>query len=196
MYKRQVSLFDVARASKDPSNLPDGADTGLDESYSHLPDAATYPNGCHVCEVEIDPETGVVEIMRYTVMDDFGDVINPLLIEGQVHGGIVQGLGQALQEHTVYDEESGQLLTASFMDYTLPRAGDLPYFDFNMRNVKCKTNPLGIKGSGEAGAIGATPSVINAIIDALSSDGENIDIDMPATPDVIWRAANQSLAAE
>jgi carbon-monoxide dehydrogenase large subunit len=129
-------------------------------------------------------------------MDDFGDVINPLLIEGQVHGGIVQGLGQALQEHTVYDEESGQLLTASFMDYTLPRAGDLPYFDFNMRNVKCKTNPLGIKGSGEAGAIGAPPSVINAIIDALSSDGENIDIDMPATPDVIWRAANQSLAAE
>ena len=134
--------------------------------------------------------------MRYTVMDDFGDVINPLLIEGQVHGGIVQGLGQALQEHTVYDEESGQLLTASFMDYTLPRAGDLPYFDFNMRNVKCKTNPLGIKGSGEAGAIVAPPSVINAIIDALSSDGENIDIDMPATPDVIWRAANQSLAAE
>ena len=193
---RMVSLFDVARASKDPSNLPDGTDAGLDESYSHLPDAATYPNGCHVCEIEIDPETGVVEILRYTVMDDFGDIINPLLIEGQVHGGIVQGLGQALQEHTVYDEESGQLLTASFMDYTLPRAGDLPYFDFNMRNVRCKTNPLGIKGSGEAGAIGAPPSVINAIIDALSPDGENIDIDMPATPDVIWRAANQSLAAE
>ncbi|MFT5180139.1 MAG: carbon-monoxide dehydrogenase large subunit [Alphaproteobacteria bacterium] len=193
---RTMSLFDVARAAQEAGNLPEGAEPGLDEAYSHTPDAATYPNGCHICEVEIDPDTGILEIVRYTVMDDFGDVINPFLIEGQVHGGIVQGIGQALQEHTVYDDNSGQLVTASFMDYTLPRAGDFPYFDFNMRNVKCVTNPLGIKGSGEAGAIGAPPSVINAIINAMAAGGGSTEVDMPATPDVIWAAANQPLAAE
>ena len=193
---RTMSLFDVARAARDASNLPEGVEPGLDEAYSHTPEAATYPNGCHVCEVEIDPDTGILEIVRYTVMDDFGDVINPLLIEGQVHGGIVQGIGQALQEHTVYDEQSGQLVTASFMDYTLPRAGDFPYFDFNMRNVKCVTNPLGIKGSGEAGAIGAPPAIINAIINAMAASGGSTEVDMPATPDVIWAAANRPLAAE
>jgi carbon-monoxide dehydrogenase large subunit len=193
---RTISLFDVARASHKPENLPESIEPGLDEAYSHTPDAPTFPNGCHICEIEIDPETGILEIVKYTVMDDFGDVINPLLIEGQVHGGIVQGIGQALQEHTVYENNSGQLVTASFMDYRLPRAGDFPYFDFNMRNVKCITNPLGIKGSGEAGAIGAPASVMNAIIDALYKGDGSIEIDMPATPDVIWEAANKPLAAE
>ncbi|NKB50012.1 MAG: molybdopterin-dependent oxidoreductase [Alphaproteobacteria bacterium] len=193
---RTMSLFDVARAAQEAGNLPEGADPGLDEAYSHTPDAATYPNGCHVCEVEIDPDTGNLAIMRYTVMDDFGDVVNPLLIEGQVHGGIVQGVGQALYEHTVYDGQSGQLVSGSFMDYTLPRADDVPNFDFNMRNVKCTTNPMGLKGSGEAGAIGAPPAVINAIIDALAAAGGSTEVNMPATPDVIWAAANQPLAAE
>ena len=193
---RTMSLFDVARASNKPENLPEGIEPGLDETYSHTPDAPTYPNGCHICEIEIDPETGILEIIKYTVMDDFGDVVNPLLIEGQVHGGIVQGIGQALQEHTVYENNSGQLVTASFMDYRLPRADDFPYFDFNMRNVKCVTNPLGIKGSGEAGAIGAPASIINAIIDALHKADGSLEIDMPATPDVIWQAANSPLAAE
>ena len=149
-----------------------------------------------MCEVEIDPETGHVEILRYTAVDDFGDAINPLLIAGQVHGGVVQGVGQALQEHTVYDEESGQLVSGSFMDYQLPRADDIPFFAFSMRNTRCATNPLGIKGTGEAGAIAACPAVINALVDALSPDGGPVEIDMPATPDVVWGLANQPLAAE
>ena len=192
---RMMSLFDVARAAQDEANVPEGAEPGLDEAYTHTPDVATFPNGCHICELEIDPDTGTLDILRYTVVDDFGDIVNPLLIEGQVHGGIVQGLGQALHEHTVYDDQSGQLVSGSFMDYTLPRADNFPNFDFNMRNVPCTTNPMGLKGSGEAGAIGAPPAVINAIVDALAAVGGSTDIDMPATPDVIWAAANQPLAA-
>jgi carbon-monoxide dehydrogenase large subunit len=150
------------------------------------PSANTYPNGCHVIEVEIDPDSGVTTIERYTVVDDFGAVINPLLLEGQVHGGIVQGLGQALLEHTVYDD-SGQLLSGSFTDYAMPRADDLPFFSFTTHNVPCKANPLGIKGAGEAGAIGAPPAVINAIVDALYAKGVR-HIDMPATPPRVWKA--------
>jgi len=193
---RSVGLFEVARAALDPANLPEGMEPGLDTTASQQPDAPTFPNGCHICEVEIDPGTGNLEILRYTVVDDFGDVINPLLIEGQVHGGIVQGLGQALHEHTVYDEASGQLVSGSFMDYRLPRADDLPNFDFSMRNEKCKTNPLGIKGTGEAGAIGAPASIINAIVEAFSADGHIAEVDMPATPDVIWALAHPRMAAE
>ncbi|MBN42840.1 MAG: carbon monoxide dehydrogenase [Alphaproteobacteria bacterium] len=193
---REMSLFEVATAALDPANVPDDAELGLDTKASQAPEAATYPNGCHVCEVEVDPETGRLEIMRYTAVDDFGEAINPLLIAGQVHGGVVQGVGQALQEHTVYDEESGQLVSGSFMDYQLPRAGDLPYFEFSMRNTRCTTNPLGIKGTGEAGAIAACPAVINALVDALSVDGAPVQIDMPATPDVIWALASRQLAAE
>ncbi len=191
---RRMSLFEVAQASKDPANLPDGVTPGLDEQYKNVPDASTYPNGCHVCEVEIDPETGVVEITRYSVVDDFGDVVNPLLLEGQVHGGIVQGVGQALHEHTVYDDD-GQLLTGSYMDYTMPRADDFPLFTFSTRNVRCKTNPLGIKGSGEAGAIGAPPAIINAIVDALQPRLGLVDVDMPATPQVIWDLLHPQQAA-
>ncbi|MEE8334421.1 MAG: molybdopterin cofactor-binding domain-containing protein, partial [Alphaproteobacteria bacterium] len=193
---RTMSLFDVARAATDSANLPEGVEPGLDEAYTQTPEVPTYPNGCHICELEIDPDTGDLEIQRYTVVDDFGDIVNPLLIEGQVHGGIVQGLGQALQEHTVYDGQSGQLISGSFMDYTLPRADNFPYFDFTMRNVPCTTNPMGLKGSGEAGAIGAPPAVINAIVNAMEAAGGSTDIDMPATPDAIWAAANQRAAAE
>lgn len=193
---RAMSLFEVAKAALDPANLPEGMEPGLDSTGSHQPDAPTFPNGAHICEIEIDPETGIPEICRYTVVDDFGDTINPLLIAGQVHGGIVQGLGQALHENTIYDAESGQLVSGSFIDYRMPRADDVPNFDFSMRNELCTTNPLGIKGTGEAGAIGAPAAAINAIVDAVSNDAVIHDVDMPATPDVIWALANQPMAAE
>jgi aerobic carbon-monoxide dehydrogenase large subunit len=161
---------------------------GLDITQVQNPSAATFPNGCHIAEVEVDPASGVTTILHYTVVDDFGEVINPLLLEGQVHGGVVQGIGQALLEETVYDE-SGQLLTGTFMDYAMPRADNLPNFSFSTRNVRCTANPLGIKGAGEAGAIGSPPAVINAIVDALHSRKPEIrHIDMPATPSRVWQA--------
>ena len=185
---RRVDLFDVASAARDPAKLPAGMEPGLDTTHVQTPSANTFPNGCHIIEVEIDPDSGVVTIPRYTVVDDFGAVINPMLLEGQVHGGIVQGLGQALFEQTVYDEESGQLLSGSFTDYTMPRADHLPNFSFSTHNVPCKANPLGIKGAGEAGAIGAPPAVINAIVDALHRKAGVRHIDMPATPHRVWEA--------
>ena len=148
----------------------------------------TYPNGTHIAEVEIDPDTGTTGIMRYVVVDDFGATLNPLLLAGQVHGGAVQGIGQALMENTVYDSSTGQLLSASLMDYPMPRAEHAPDFVFETRNVPCKTNPLGVKGAGEAGAIGSCPAVINAIIDALWRAYRIRHIDMPATPQRIWNA--------
>ena len=148
---------------------------------------ATYPNGTHVCEVEIDPETGFSEIVGYTIVDDFGVVVNPLLLAGQIHGGVAQGIGQALFEHTVYDAD-GQLLTASFQDYTMPRAADLPDFHFETRNVPSTWNALGIKGAGEAGSIGSCPAVMNAVVDALGREYGIIHIDMPATPLRVWEA--------
>ncbi len=151
-------------------------------------DAPTFPNGTHIAEVEIDPDTGTTAIKRYVVVDDFGATLNPLLLEGQVHGGAVQGIGQALMEDTVYDKASGQLLSASFMDYAMPRALDAPDFVFETRNVPCKTNPLGVKGAGEAGAIGSCPAVMNAIIDALDRAYGIRSIDMPATPHKVWSA--------
>ena len=157
----------------------------LNEAARWTPPEATFPNGTHVCEVEIDPDTGAIEIKRYTVVDDFGIVINPLLLAGQVHGGVVQGLGQALLEHTQFDPESGQLLSASFMDYTMPRADDAPHIDFTYNAVPSTTNALGMKGAGEAGAIGAPPAIINALVDALRDYGVE-HIDMPATPQRIW----------
>jgi carbon-monoxide dehydrogenase large subunit len=147
---------------------------------------ATYPNGTHVCEVEIDPETGTTEIIAYTIVDDFGVTVNPILLAGQIHGGVAQGIGQALIENAVYDDE-GQLVTASFMDYAMPRAEDLPNFDFRTRNVPSTTNALGIKGAGEAGTIGAAPAVMNAVADALRPAGVT-HIDMPATPLRVWEA--------
>jgi carbon-monoxide dehydrogenase large subunit len=157
---------------------------------NYMPPGYTFPNGTHVCEVELDPDTGVVEIARYTVVDDFGVTLNPLLLEGQIHGGIVQGAGQALMENTIYNED-GQLLTASFMDYQMPRAADFPTFHFETRNVPSTTNPLGLKGAGEAGTIGSTPAVMNAVIDALNREYGIKQFDMPATPERVWRAIQQ-----
>jgi carbon-monoxide dehydrogenase large subunit len=154
---------------------------------TYQPKAATYPNGTHICEVEIDPGTGAVAIVDYWVVDDFGFTINPLLLEGQIHGGVAQGAGQALSEHAIYDA-SGQLLTASLMDYALPHARDLGMIRFETRNVPCTTHPLGIKGAGEAGTIGATPAVMNAVIDALDRGFGVRKLDMPATPAHVWQA--------
>jgi carbon-monoxide dehydrogenase large subunit len=177
---RAVSLADLA-------NLPEATPELLAATHSWTPPEATYPNGTHVCEVEIDPQTGDTEVLRYTVVDDFGVTLNPLLLAGQVHGGVVQGLGQALHERTVYDAD-GQLVTASFMDYRLPRAADIPDIHFETRNVPSTTNILGMKGAGEAGAIGASPAVMNAVADALHRGFGIRHIDMPATPDRIFAA--------
>jgi carbon-monoxide dehydrogenase large subunit len=157
-------------------------------------DAHTFPNGCHMAEVEVDPETGVVELVRYSVCDDFGKTVNPLIVRGQVAGGVAQGFGQAVLEHTVYDPESGQLLSGSFMDYALPRANEFPDIEVELLEIPCASNPLGVKGAGEAGAVGSPPAVINAIIDALSGDGVT-HIDMPATPERVWRAMALAKAA-
>ncbi len=187
---KTMTLFEVAKAARDPANLPEGMEPGLDDENQHMPEGATFPNGCHIIEVEVDPDTGTVEVARYTVVDDFGKVINPIMLAGQVHGGIVQGLGQALHEFTWYDPDSGQLVTGSFMDYNLPKADQFPFFAFDTHNVPCKNNPLGIKGAGEAGAIGAPPAIINALVDALMPAAGIDHIDMPATPLAIWRALN------
>jgi len=152
---------------------------------------ATYPNGTHIAEVEIDPDTGHVEILSYVVVDDFGVTLNPLLLAGQVHGGAAQGIGQAIMENTVYDRSSGQLVTASLMDYALPRASDTPPFAFETRNVRCATNPLGVKGAGEAGAIGSAPAVMNAVVDALHRAYRIRHVDMPATPERVWAAIRE-----
>ena len=164
-----------------------GMDGGLDTEGVYQSKAGTFPNGCHFAEVEIDAETGTVEVVDYHVVDDFGRVVNPLLLEGQVQGGIAQGLGQVLMEDCIYDQESGQLLTASFMDYAMPRAGDMPPLDLTYNEILCKTNPLGTKGAGEAGNVGALPAIMNAIVDALGID----HMDMPATPEKVWRVLRQ-----
>ena len=155
----------------------------IDADWTPKPGTYTYPNGTHICELEIDKLSGFVKIVNYSVIDDFGKVINPLLLEGQVHGGIAQGVGQALFEETIYDNNTGQLLNGSFMDYAIPRASDMPSIRFNYNEILCTTNPLGIKGAGEAGAIGAPPAVINAVCNALDID----HIDMPAKPEKVWR---------
>jgi aerobic carbon-monoxide dehydrogenase large subunit len=186
----RLDMFDVAKAARDPAKLPAGMEPGLDTTHHRVPPAQTFPNGCHIVEVEIDPNTGGVRIERYTIVDDFGRTINPMMLEGQVHGGIVQGIGQALLEHAVYDPDSGQLLAGSFMDYAMPRAGDIPHFAFSTHNVPTTSNPLGVKGAGEAGAVGAPPAVINAIVDALNRRAGVRHIDMPATPRRVWEALN------
>jgi carbon-monoxide dehydrogenase large subunit len=184
---RKVSLDAVARAAFNPAQLPADVEPGFAESGHFTPPAPTFPNGVHICEVEIDPETGIAKIERYLVVDDFGVVINPLLLAGQVNGGIAQGVGQAMLERTVFDKESGQLVSGTLLDYALPRADDLPALEFAYNVVPCRTNPLGVKGAGEAGAIGSPPALINAIVDALAELGIE-HIDMPATPEILWRA--------
>ena len=158
---------------------------GLKEGAFYDPKNFTFPSGVHIAEVEIDPQTGVTKIDRWTAVDDFGTLINPMIVEGQVHGGIAQGIGQAMLEGAVYNDK-GQLVTGSYMDYCMPRADDVPNFKVTTTVTPCTHNPLGVKGCGEAGAIGSTPAVINAICDAINVD----DIAMPATPERVWRAAN------
>jgi carbon-monoxide dehydrogenase large subunit len=184
---RAVAFADLAKLEKATPNL-------LTTTDKWTPPEATYPNGTHVCEVEIDPQTGETQVVAYVVVDDFGVTLNPLLLEGQVHGGVVQGIGQALHEHTVYDA-AGQLLTASPMDYRLPRAADVPNFRFETRNVPSTTNALGMKGAGEAGSIGSCPAVMNAVVDALNRAYGIRHLDMPATPDRVFLAIQEALAA-
>ena len=183
---RTAKLAEVALASFDDSKRPDDVAPGLYSSERFTPEAGTFPNGCHVCELEIDPQTGVTEILRYTVEDDVGVVINPLILEGQIMGGVAQGLGQACGEHAIYDPEGGQLLTATFMDYPMPRADWIPDISFRYQEIPSPRNPLGVKGAGEAGTVGAAPALINAVLDALSvRDIQHID--MPATPLKVWQ---------
>jgi aerobic carbon-monoxide dehydrogenase large subunit len=162
----------------------------LTAAYAFTPPQATYPNGTHIAEVEIDPATGESRIVNYVAVDDFGATLNPLLLAGQVHGGTAQGMGQALMEHAIYDPDSGQLVTASLMDYAVPRADEVPAIEFDTRNVRCGHNPLGVKGAGEAGAIGSCPAVMNAVIDALWRAQRIAHLDMPATPQRVWSAIN------
>ena len=159
---------------------------GIDERATFVPDAANYPNGCHACEIEIDPETGEIEILGYVIVDDVGTVLNPLLLKGQIHGGVAQGYGQAVMERAVYDAD-GQNVAASFMDYAMPRADDFTMFDVKSNPVPTQQNPLGVKGAGEAGTVGALPAVMNAIENALNSAGVN-SIEMPASPERVWQA--------
>jgi carbon-monoxide dehydrogenase large subunit len=181
---RAVSFAEIAV-------LPAATPAHLSVSDAVGPPQPTYPNGTHIAEVEIDPETGHVDIIGYVVVDDFGVTLNPLLLAGQVHGGAVQGIGQAIMEHAVYDRDSGQLVTGTLMDYALPRAEDVPSFVFETRNVRCTTNPLGVKGAGEAGTIGSSPAVMNAIVDALHRAFRIRHVDMPATPERLWAAIRE-----
>jgi carbon-monoxide dehydrogenase large subunit len=185
--EREIDLPSVARAATDQANLADGMTPGLGCYFFNVSDVFTFPNGCHIAEVEIDPETGFVTLERYTVVDDYGRLINPILTRGQVQGGVAQGIGQALFEHTVYDPGSGQLLSGSLIDYPLPRAADLPAFDITLAELPTAANPLGVKGSGQAGCIAAPQTIINAIVDALAPLGIE-HIDMPANPERVWRA--------
>ena len=180
---RKLQWFEVCLSAYTAHNIPDGMEPGLKESAFYDPTNFTFPAGCYICEVEVDPSTGATEIVRFVAADDFGRIVNPMIVEGQVHGGIAQGIGQALLEGAHYDA-NGELITASYMDYAMPRADDLPSFDVSTTETACPSNPLGIKGCGEAGAIGSPPAVINAITDAIG----NNDLAMPATPQAVWAA--------
>src|SRR5712672_3606876 len=184
---RTLSLADIAGAAWEPQSLPDGMEPGLVASAAFAAKQQNFPTGVHICELEIDPDTGTVEVLRYSVVDDVGTVMNPLLLEGQICGGIVQGIGQLLMEDIHFDAGSGQLVTGSFMDYAMPRADDLSAIHCESNPVPTKTNPLGVKGAGEAGAVGAMPAVGNALVDALQPLGIR-EVPMPATPERLWRA--------
>tara|TARA_Y100001954_G_scaffold238782_1_gene308324 strand:+ start:159 stop:2489 length:2331 start_codon:yes stop_codon:yes gene_type:complete len=190
---RSVRLTDVAKASFLPAKLPPGVEPGLFENATFAPDDDTYPNGSHVCEVEIDPETGETDVVGYWVVDDVGVMVNPVIVKGQIHGGVAQGVGQALGEQVAYDPDSGQLLSGSFMDYRMPRAGDFPGIEIEGNGVPTQRNPLGVKGAGEAGTVGALPATMNAVMNALAEVGVT-DLDMPATPSSIWQAIEAASA--
>jgi carbon-monoxide dehydrogenase large subunit len=185
---RTLTIKEVAKEAMEPANLPKGIDVGLIATATYFAPVQNFPNGCHICELEIDEETGEVEIVRYSVVDDVGTVINPLLLKGQIVGGVAQGVGQVLMEDIRFNED-GQNLTASFMDYAMPRATDISAVDVKSNPVPTMTNPLGVKGAGEAGCVGAMPAVANALVDALSHLGVR-HIEMPATPERLWRTIN------
>ncbi len=187
---RGIDIMDLAARVREGLTLPGGEPASLDVSHVHESAPSAYPNGCHVAEVEVDPETGIVRIDRYLAVNDFGTVVNPMLVAGQLHGGVVQGFGQAIMERTVYDE-SGQVVTGSFMDYALPRAEDVPSFAVENHPVPATTNILGAKGCGEAGCAGSLPAIMNALVDALRTRGVH-HLDMPATPQAVWRALQQA----
>ncbi len=190
---KKVTLKQVAIASFQPARLPKGMEPGFIEHATYAPDKATYPNGCHVCEVEVDPDTGEVDLKSYLVIDDVGTVINPMTLAGQVHGGVAQGVGQVLMEQVAYDRESGQLLSASFMDYAMPRADNMCNISIVSNPAPTATNPLGAKGGGEAGTVGALPSVMIAIMHALDPVGVR-ELEMPASPERVWRAVHDAAA--
>jgi carbon-monoxide dehydrogenase large subunit len=184
---RSLGIEEIARIAHQPARLPRGLEAGLAERAITMGNGPTFPNGCHICEVEIDPDTGAVDMIGYWVVEDVGRAVNPMIVKGQVHGGVVQGAGQALCEAIVHDPDSGQPLTGSFMDYSMPRASDLPNFEVKTHEVLAKTNPLGIKGAGEGGTVGAIPAVMNAVCNALQQAGVQ-HLDMPATPLRVWQA--------
>jgi aerobic carbon-monoxide dehydrogenase large subunit len=189
---KKKAFAEVSLAAYVPHNYPlDKLEPGLNENAFYDPQNFTFPAGSHICEVEVDTDTGNTSIVNFTAVDDFGKVINPMIVEGQVHGGLAQGIGQALTENCYYDPESGQLITASYLDYCMPRASDIPSFKVGTEQTPCTHNPLGVKGCGEAGAIGAPAAVMNAITDALRVK----DIEMPATPQRIWRTLQQNRKA-
>ncbi len=183
---RGIGIMELAATQRARAAKGESATT-LDAAEVAQVPHGTYPNGCHIAEVEVDPETGHVTIARYIVVDDVGHALNPMIVRGQVHGGVVQGIGQAVMERTAYDPETGQLISASLNDYALPRAADIPDIEVELVEIPCETNPLGVKGAGEAGAVGSPPAMINALVDALADDGVT-HIDMPATPEVVWKA--------
>jgi carbon-monoxide dehydrogenase large subunit len=187
---RTLTIKEIAKEAVDPSKLPKNMDVGLNATATYVAPVQNFPNGCHICELEIDPETGAVEIVRYSVVDDVGTVLNPLLLKGQIVGGVAQGVGQILMEDIQFDGD-GQILTGSFMDYAMPRATDLSAVEVKSNPVPTKTNPLGVKGAGEAGCVGAMPAVANALVDALSHLGIR-HVEMPATPERLWRAISQA----
>jgi carbon-monoxide dehydrogenase large subunit len=180
---RCISFREVARARDD------GAPFAAVEQFN--PSASTFPNGCHICEVEVDPDTGRTDILSYTMVHEAGRVINPMVVEGQLHGGVAQGIGQALMEHAIWEPDSGQMISGSFMDYTMPRADTLPPYHVTLHEIPTKSNPLGVKGVGEAGPTAAPPAVINAIVDALSPYGI-LHVPMPATSHAVWQAINEA----
>jgi len=182
---KTLGWHEICLAAYMGHNLPEGMEPGLKEGAFYDPSNFTFPAGTYICEVEVDPETGTTEIIQFVAADDFGRIINPMIVEGQVHGGVTQGIGQAMLEAAIYDDD-GQLLSASYMDYTMPRADDVPSFNLSTHETLCPGNPLGMKGCGEAGAIGSPPAVINAITDAIG----NNNLNMPATPSRVWAALN------
>jgi carbon-monoxide dehydrogenase large subunit len=191
---RSKALAEVSLAAYVPHKYPADLEPGIEETSFYDPKNFTYPAGCHVCEVEIDPDTGHTEVVAFTAVDDVGRVVNPMIVEGQVHGGVAQGIGQALLEGAVYDPQNGQLLSGSFLGYTMPRASDLPSYAVGTTVTECTHNPLGVKGVGEVGSIGSPPAVINAVVDALGHLGVR-HVDMPATPERVWRAIRAAAKA-